>query len=390
LLIADDGRGGEYPRRLWQLPGDPGARSPYRSGSIVRGIEGIVDHRHGSWRVQLTDAVGRIEQAPRPRPPVRDPALLRVASFNVLNFFNGDGRDGGFPTERGAGSRNDLKRQRDKLVAAMRALDADVYALMEIENDGYAPHSAIDELVRALSEDPQADVPGGPARFTRVDPHLHRLGSDTISVGLIYRSDRIRPVDTAHHLAGGPFGDDSRVPLAQAFAGIDAGDDSAFLVVVNHFKSKGCRDANDANRDTGDGQSCFAATRADSARRLLEWLRAGRAGLALDHALVLGDLNAYREEVPLRILRDGGLRDLLGDDPDHYSFVYRGQAGRLDHALAGTRVAARVRKAGIWHVNADELPEFDYDGDAHSGRRLFAADAWRSSDHDPVYIDLTR
>ena len=37
---------------------------------------------------------------------------LKVAAFNVLNYFNGDGQGGGFPTSRGANSAVEFDRQR--------------------------------------------------------------------------------------------------------------------------------------------------------------------------------------------------------------------------------------------------------------------------------------
>ncbi|VEB45034.1 Uncharacterized protein conserved in bacteria [Chromobacterium violaceum] len=92
-----------------------------------------------------------------------------VASFNVLNFFNGDGLGGGFPTERGAKTRDDFLRQKAKIVSAIRQLDADVLGLMELENDGFGPQSAVKELVDALNAGQAADK-----QYRFVDPGLRR------------------------------------------------------------------------------------------------------------------------------------------------------------------------------------------------------------------------
>lgn len=162
LVILDDGRRSQFPREIWQLPQQPSAQAPFRAGSLVYGVEAVVDYRFDGWRLQATAAVERVDQALRPAAPARDPTLLRVAGFNVLNFFNGDGGGGGFPTERGAGSRVDQFRQRDKLVAAMTALDADILGLMEIENDGQGRLSAIAELAQALSDAHAARYGGNP------------------------------------------------------------------------------------------------------------------------------------------------------------------------------------------------------------------------------------
>ena len=52
-----------------------------------------------------------------------------------------------------------------------------------------------------------------------------------------------------------------RPPVAQTFEY----DGEVFTVVNNHFKSKGCTGADDANMDQGDGQSCFNPVRVEQA-----------------------------------------------------------------------------------------------------------------------------
>ena len=79
-------------------------------------------------------------------PPQVD-GTLRFVVWNVGNHFNGDGRGSGFPT-RGPRSFAELERQRAKLVATLVRLDPDVAALVELENDGVGPESALGELAR--------------------------------------------------------------------------------------------------------------------------------------------------------------------------------------------------------------------------------------------------
>jgi predicted extracellular nuclease len=253
---------------------------------------------------------------------------------------------------------------------------------MEIENDGQRPGSAIVELVAAL------DAATAPGRWAPVPAPMPQLGSDAIAVGIIYRRDRVRLVGPALALSRPPFDRHSRVPLAQVFQPLAGG--APLRVVVNHFKSKGgCDQADAGNADQGDGQACFAAIRSDSARVLADWLATlDGSGVGPVQTLILGDLNAHSREDAVRLLSERGYADLLADAQPGHTFVFRGQAGRLDHALAGSALAARVRAAGVWTINADELPEFGYDGDDRSGRSLFAPDPWRSSDHDPVWVDL--
>ncbi|HRP72935.1 MAG TPA: ExeM/NucH family extracellular endonuclease [Luteimonas sp.] len=373
-LLLDDASAGEHPVQVWYLDGRP----PPRSGSVVTGAEGIVDQRWGEYRLQLT-AAPRIEYAARPQPP-QVPGKVRLAAFNLQNLFNGDGRGGGFPTARGARTPAQLQAQVERLVATVQALDPQVAALMELENDGYGPESSLAQLVDALN------AGGGDWAF--VDSG-EGPGTDAIRVGLIYRSSRLRPVGPPATLAGGPFGERSRVPLAQAFRPIagkkDDGD--TFVVVANHFKSKGCSDAEGADRDQGDGQACWNALRLESARRLLGWLARDPTGSGSDLVAIVGDLNAYAQEFPLRFLRGQGWTDALqaANVAAPYSFVFDGQAGRLDHALLSPALAARLAGAAEWHSNADEPDNVGYRG---PNGREHAGMPWRSSDHDPLVVGL--
>ena len=45
---------------------------------------------------------------------------------------------------------------------------------------------------------------------------------------------------------------------------------------------------------------------------------------------------------------------------DGYSYVFDGQSGYLDHALASPSLAAQVNDVTEWHINADEPVALDY------------------------------
>src|SRR5690606_30980050 len=220
----------------------------------------------------------------------------------------------------------------------------------------------------------------GPARDWRFVDAGEGPGSDPIRVALIYRAERLQPVGEPATLIDGPFGQLSRAPLAQAFR---AGEGPVFLLVANHFKSKGCGEAGNGDRDQGDGQGCHNATRVASARRLHAWLDTDPTGTGPAGTLLLGDFNAYAQEDPMRWLRTAGWADAfaLAGVERPYSYVYRGEAGRLDHALLDPGLAPRLRGAAVWHVNADEAERFDYRHDP--GRP-----PWRASAHAPLLLAL--
>ena len=377
-LILDDNRDGEYPDKLWYLPEPLSAQAPLRVGSVVHGAEGILQHAMG-WRLQLTEAPERIEQAARPPAPEL-PEGIRVASFNLYNWFNGDGQGRGFPTSRGAGTVVEMNRQRDKLVAAIAGLAPDVAALMEVENDGFGRSSSLAQLVTALNAHwPEAgyrlvDTGKGP-------------GEDVMRVAMIYRESRVAPVGAPATLAEGAFASRHRVPLMQSFRVADG--DAVFDVVANHLKSKGCTEAEATDADQGDGQSCWNAARTQAALALDAWLKTAPTGEASLGTLILGDLNSHAQEDPVRALRDAGWRDAFAEArvEQPYSYNFRGYSARLDHALLSAGLVPHLRAAAEWHINADESDAFDYHRQ-HRDKRWYAPDPYRSSDHDPLIVVL--
>lgn len=365
-LRLDDGSTAERPEAVRYLPptGAP------RTGTRVTGLEGVVDQRGGY--LLLPTRAPRFARPASPKPP-KVGGDVRVAAFNLENFFNGDGRGGGFPTPRGARTPAEFDAQLGRLVATIRGLDPDIAALMELENDGFGPESALARLIDGLNAAGDGDW-----RFVATTASQ---GDDQIRVGLIYRASRVAPVGEAATLTDDLFGSRSRPPLAQAFR---AGAGPVFTVVANHFKSKGCGEASGADADRKDGQGCWNAVRTESARRLDAWLRTDPTRSGSNLAMIVGDLNAYTMEDPVRALVAAGWRDAFagqrGAAP--YSYVYDGQIGRLDHALLSPALAARLAGAAEWHSNADEPEARGYQ--ARPGQR----GPWRSSDHDPLVVGL--
>ena len=381
-IVIDDADLAERPETLSYLPRWPRPERPLRVGSRIAATLGVLDHRQGEYRLYPEQPLD-IEQAPRTtRPPDLD-GDLKIASFNVLNYFNGDGRGGDFPTARGAPSTTAFKRQQEKLLAALRAIDADLYALIEIENDGYEETSAIVQLAAELDR-------RSPRKRDYVALTLARpqLGADAITVGMIYDRKRLSPEGEAAVLDVDAFSN-NRPVLLQGFR--DGRSQGVFSAAVVHFKSKGgCQEADKLNRDQGDGQSCHNATRVQQAKQLADWIERDLS-LPDPDVLLLGDFNAYAREDPIRLLAERGYRRVAADqDPSDYTFNYRGQSGSLDHALANPSILAQIEGAAPWHINADELVEADYRSDDRNreGKRMYRADAYRSSDHDPLIIGL--
>lgn len=358
------------------------ADNSLRSGAIIAPLQGVLNEFKGSYRVQPTTAVTVVEKNQRPQPPA-SPATntVRVAAFNVLNYFNGNGAEKTFPTERGAKTAADFARQHDKIMTALSQLNADIIGLMEIENDGYNNHSAIHQLTTALAE-----KTGQPWRFVRAG--VDSFGDDSITNGLIYRSDKVTPEGQPLTITQAPFGTRSRLPLIQRFTPNNTVEN--LVVAVNHFKSKGScpRDASNPNANQGDGQGCWNAARTQSAKILAAFLDQHpdlkRHGLRV----LMGDFNAYAQEDPIQsLLKSGYYNRIDAFNPQAYSYVYDAQAGSLDHLLVSGLLTGRVVNQAKWSINADEPTLLQYDR-ATQNPAWYAPSAYRSSDHDPVYADI--
>jgi hypothetical protein len=320
--------------------------------------------------------------------------------MNLLNFFNTFGTTacaggvGGAVMEcRGAGDQTEFDRQWPKTVAAILGLDADVLGIMEIENDGYGPDSAIQFLVDRLN------AVAGPGTYAFIDAdagtgQANALGTDAIKVGLLYKPASVTPVgqtavlNSVAFVNGGDLAPRSRPSLAQAFQSNANG--GRFIVDANHLKSKGSAcDSPDAN----DGQGNCNAVRVNAANELVNWLASDPTGTGDPDILIVGDLNSYAMEDPITTIRNGGYTNLLsqflGDDA--YSFLFDGQFGYLDHALSSASLVGQVSGTGEWHINADEPSVLDYNTDFKTPNlitSLYAPDQYRMSDHDPVLVGL--
>ena len=368
----------------------------FRGGDTVAGTVGPVLHTFGRYRVTPT-AYGSYAAA-NARPAQPDPVggRVQVAAFNTLNFFlTLDGPDVCGPTQdqdcRGADSDQPLEfdRQRAKLLAALAGLDADVVGLIELENTpGVDP---LGDPGRGIVAGLDAAL--GPGTYAAIDTGL--IGRDTIRVGLIYKPGVVTPVGPFRLLTSAvdPRFDDTlnRPALAQTFE--ENATRTRFTVVVNHLKSKGsdCNAVGDP--DLGDGQGNCNRTRTAAAQALVDWLATDPTGSGDADALIVGDLNAYTKEDPIDAVLAAGYTNLIAQYQGTfaYSFVFDGQAGYLDHALASPSFAGQVTGATEWHVNADEPDLLDYDTSFKQAAQdaLYEPNAFRSSDHDPVLVGIS-
>ena len=389
-IILDDGYNNQN-RTPW-LPQNFSAINSLRSGDQLKNVEGILEYRFNGWRIQpiqgrsLPEVVSNTQS--RQNVAVKDTKLIRAAAFNVLNYDNGKT---GFPTERGATSQAEFDKQHRKIIKALKAIDADVYGLMEIANNGYDKNSAIAYLTQALGTDWKYVIP----------ENQDRLGTDVIAVAIIYNSKRVKPINKPVVL---DLGDKNRTTIAQTFQPISG--KQMFTIIPNHLKSKGCTgvDTQTTDADQKDGQGCWNPTRVKAVEQLVQWMAKNPTQVEKPNILLLGDMNSYAKEDPIQVFEKANYKVLLNDKvvgqgEQAYSYVFGvasnaegyGGAGNLDHAIADANLYSKVKKAFAWHINADEPTVLDYNEEYKTDAQkalFFSEDAYRSSDHDPVIVDL--
>lgn len=387
LSVSNRLRGGGWIKQLtgvmhWSWSG-PGSASAWR----VRAVPSRFDYVFGAGGPSFAEPPG-IE------------GELRVAALNLLNYF-GSLDTGGSRNRhvcgplrnrscRGADSRAEFVRQQEKTVAAILAMDAHILGVVEVEND---ESDSLSALVGGLNE------AAGGLMYEFIDTGF--IGGDAIKVGLLYQRETVSPtgefaiLDSA---ADAAFSDSRNRPvLVQTFEERFGGE--RLTIAVAHFKSKGssCED----DPDLLDGQGNCARTRAEAAGALARFLARDPTESGDPDFLIIGDLNAYAQEDAIRRLEDAGYVNLIARlvAEDAYSYLFDGQLGYLDHALASSSLLPQVTDAGIWHINADEPSAFDYNdalldaGERHYERKpdsveLYTADARRFSDHDPILIGI--
>lgn len=386
-VVLDDGSNEQNPEFVPYPAGGLSAGNTLRVGDTLSMSQGVLAYAFGAYRIHPTSEVTIENTNPRiDAPALTGESNVKVASFNVLNYFT-------TLDERGADDEVEFQRQQAKTVAALTGLDADVIGLMEMENNGFGADSAIANLVAALNA-ADADMD-----WQYVSADLEQVGTDAITNAIIYRGVNVTPVNAMAILdssnsatddEGNPLFLDTknRPTVAQEFS-VNTTEET-FVVAVNHFKSKGsdCDDVNDPN--TGDGQGNCNLTRTRAAQAVSSWLASEFADKGV---LLIGDLNAYAMENPLTALADGGYTELFShlEKDNAYSYVFGGESGQLDHALANAELLDSVVDATEWHINTDEPVSLDYNTNFKSDTQIanyYAPDAYRSSDHDPMVVSL--
>ena len=290
---------------------------------------------------------------------IRGEASIIVCCMN-LEYYLVENLGTGY----GPDNYSEHQKQRAKVSKALAKINADIYGFVEIEQG----QSALAELASDLTRN-----------TGRTFKYINDGGSASSSytkAGYVYCSDVVSPYG---NLRSNNEGVNNR-KKTQAFTEKRTGE--KFLLSINHFKAKSGKGTGD-NADKDDGQGTYNGDRVKEAKSVLSYYEKDRAYFGDNDILIMGDLNAYAMEDPITELKKGGMIDLhrAFHADSSYSYVYRGQAGYLDHALSNQTLYPQITGMVAYHINSDESDQYTYD--KSSDLTMF-----RCSDHDPIIVGL--
>ncbi|MFL6133377.1 MAG: ExeM/NucH family extracellular endonuclease, partial [Nocardioidaceae bacterium] len=402
---------------------------PIRVGAAVTFTSPVVvDYRNDAWKLQPTSQLtggpdgnaAQVQPATftntRPARPENVGGDLKIASFNVLNYFKETGTDWenepgppppnectffhdrtGDPVTvnscngdgpRGAAEDEDKQRQQAKIVQAINTLGADVLSLEEIENsakyDGAdGRDTALAALVGALNDDAGSTLWSFvPSPAVGLRPTIAE--EDVIRTAFIYKRAKVSPVGASQILTGSAAFANAREPLAQVFKPEGGAANQQFAVIVNHFKSKGSGSGPDA--DQNDGQGASNASRVAQAKALVAFANDVKVGTGTKTVFLTGDFNSYTQEDPMQVLYDAGYTDIGSTLTDESTYLFDGVVGSLDHVLANAPAMSQVTGADVWNINSVESVAFEYSRDNYNATDFYQPNPFRSSDHDPLLV----
>jgi 5'-nucleotidase len=408
--------------------------APLRIGAAVTFTRPVIlDFRNRLWKLQPTAELTPVDAATvqpatfantRTTAPEKVGGTLKIATFNVLNYFptTGEKRIGctyytdraGVPTTvnnsndpgcgvRGAANEASFQRQQAKIVTAIGALGVDVVSLEEIENSakfGQDRDAAVETLVAALNAaDPKAagqkaadqnsavkKATGPVWDYVRSPVTVPAAADeDVIRTAFIYRTATVEPVGASTILIGSPAFANAREPLAQAFQPVRGTKESTVLVIANHFKSKSPGAATGDNVDAGQG--AYNGDRTRQAKAVLAFADQQKVVAKTDRVVLVGDFNAYEQEDPILTIAAAGYVDQV-PKTGKQTYAFGGMVGSLDHIFASAAANRSVSGADVWNINSVESVGLEYSRFNANVTNLYEVSPYRSSDHDPVILGL--
>ncbi len=323
-----------------------------RCGAIVPSLHATVV---GERSLRLNEKLVLENNVGPTIPPAMPTASLVVCGTNIENYFSSYGSG-----SNGAQTEEQFIAQTAKIAGALININADIYAICEIECNMTAPAA----LVAKMNELAGSDA------FAFVDNGLEDA-SNQASVGFIYRKSKVALTDKPAYF---PYSTSYmtwyRRLIIREFMEISSGE--KFAVSVNHFKSK---------------VSSWQTTQNYNVSNLVNGLDhiVNNDVFATDRILILGDFNSYTHEKTDQTVISAGYQDVLphSNPLTDYSYVYKGETGYLDRAFASNDLVEYIVDVQPYHLNTDASKRLGYSYTVDSKYALY-----RYADHDPILVGL--
>lgn len=287
---------------------------------------------------------------PEPKPKMAKGGLL-VCAANIQNYFYDLG---------GYAQRKTTKEQQTlqtlKICKAFKQINADIYALCEIQKGDSAAQMLVDAMNKMAKKNLYAYVSHG------------WTNSDMISCGYIYRTDKVKPYGEMQYAYQDTTSHYRYRLMACGFEQLTSGE--KFVLNINHLRSK---------RGTGAESNEKRMANVDSLLVMLDKIEQEQVFSDSD-ILLVGDYNSYTQEEPIQTLVRAGYADMvMRDDSTGYSYVYHSEAGYLDRVFASESMAKQVKQVAVYHLNADYFYSRGF-------KRGLDDTMFRYADHDPILI----
>ena len=318
-----------------------------RTGAVVKNLQARVV----APGKLVTGATPKfINNKPEPKPKMPKNGLL-VCAANIQNYFYDLG---------GYAQRKTTKEQQTlqtlKICKAFKQINADIYALCEIQKGDSAAQMLVDAMNKMAKKNLYAYVSHG------------WTNSDMISCGYIYRTDKVKPYGEMQYAYQDTTSHYRYRLMACGFEQLTSGE--KFVLNINHLRSK---------RGTGAESNEKRMANVDSLLVMLDKIEQEQVFGDSD-ILLVGDYNSYTQEEPIQTLVRAGYADMvMRDDSTGYSYVYHSEAGYLDRVFASESMARQVKQVAVYHLNADYFYSRGF-------KRGLDDTMFRYADHDPILI----
>lgn len=320
-----------------------------RTGAVLKNLTARVV---APGRLVTGNAPKFLNNKPEAMPKMPKKGLL-ICAANIQNYFYDLG---GYAHPKTTKAQQRL--QTEKICKAFKQIDADIYALCEIQKGDSAAQMLVDAMNAQAKKEVYAYVSQGWSN------------GDTLSCGYVYRADRVRPYGDLQYAYQDKSNHYHYRLVACGFEEVASGE--RFVLNINHLRSK---------RGTSEESNTKRMANVDSLLVMLDKIDKEQVFGDSD-VLLVGDYNCYAQEQPIQRIVRAGYEDLVvRDDSDGYSYVYHSEAGYLDRVFASPSMAEQVKKVAVYHLNTDYFYSRGY-------KRGLDDTMFRYADHDPILISV--